>query len=242
MSPGRGPSPFHHVPVEWHRPGRCTSLQFQRGSAQVTRLVASQGCPGRSGRGRTHRPPTTDARTRWPRWPRDRGRPAPPARSPGTPRTRRRHSSLAGPPRTRAFRPPSPGALRSSPLPQPQRPPFASPQLTSRAAAAAATAAAAAAATTRSRETSLRPAPTLLPLERGQYGHRPGSSGKRRAHLGGFTTCLCSPTQHPPAPVTGEVKAQVRGRYSRTLTWLDSSACAAGLRSRELLGCCTSSG
>lgn len=56
MSPGRVPSPSHHVPVQWLRPGRCTSLQFQRGSAQAKRLVPSQGCPGRSGGGRVQDP------------------------------------------------------------------------------------------------------------------------------------------------------------------------------------------
>lgn len=48
-------------------------------------------------------PPTREARTLWPR---DRGRPAPPRASPGTAHTRQRRSSLEGPPRTRAFRPP----------------------------------------------------------------------------------------------------------------------------------------
>lgn len=51
MSPGRGPSPSHHVPAVRLRPGRCGSLQCQRGSAQgERRCQPSRGCRGGSRR------------------------------------------------------------------------------------------------------------------------------------------------------------------------------------------------
>lgn len=119
--PGRGPSPSHHVSAVWLRPEcSCTSLQFQRGSAQVRHLVPSQGCPGRSGRSPAQGPPTRDTGTQWPL---DRGSPAPPRASPGTARTRRCRSSLERPPRTRTFRPP----LSRSPASPSAALPFLSP-------------------------------------------------------------------------------------------------------------------
>lgn len=200
MSPELGPSPSHHVPVEWLRPGRCTSLQFQRGSAQAKRLVPSQGCPGRSGRGRTQGSPTRETRTRWPG---DRGRPAPPRASPGT--GQRAPGGAAAASRGHRGRGPS---VRPSPRARPCPPqlsPASAPTaarspLTSPAAATAAAAAAAVAATTRSRDTSLRPVLTLLPPERGGRGARPGRSRYRRADSGWFTPCFSSHPASARAP------------------------------------------
>lgn len=86
------------------------------------------------------------------RWPRPAPRESRDSAHPEAPRRPRGATEDAGLPSAPL---PQPGlALRSSPLPQTQRPTLARSPLTSRAAAAAA---AAAAATTRSRETSLRP-------------------------------------------------------------------------------------
>lgn len=201
MSPGRVPSPSHHVLVQWLQPGRCTSLQFQRGSPQAKRLVPSQGCPGRSGRGRVQGPPTREAGTRWPP---DRGRPAPPRASPGTAHSRRRPSSLEGPLRSRAFRlplsqsPASPSAalpclspngrlspVRRSPpgpLPPPPPPPLQLPPDLAR----------------------LRSAPCLPSSRLNAEGTEPvlEAPGSACADSGMFITCFSSPTRHPPAPLT----------------------------------------